>query len=101
MTDVHALPDQDAEIAGLREEVRKLRKINLALMDRVERSTDMSANAFSIFETAISLEAKVRDRTSQLEDALGRLAKANADLGEAHAHADAARMRSRCDRIDQ
>jgi signal transduction histidine kinase len=95
MTDTRALLDQDAEAEQLRAEVRKLRKINAALMDRVERSTDMSANAFSMFETAISLEAKVRDRTSQLEDALGRLAKANADLGEAHANADAARMRLR------
>jgi signal transduction histidine kinase len=95
MSDARALIDPDREAEQLREEVRKLRKINAALMDRVERSTDMSANAFSMFETAISLEAKVRDRTSQLEDALGRLAKANADLGEAHALADAARMRLR------
>jgi signal transduction histidine kinase/PAS domain-containing protein len=85
--------------AALREEIRKLRKINAALMDRVERSTDMSANAFSMFETAISLEAMVRDRTSQLEDALAKLATANADLAEAHGHADAARMRLR-DAID-
>ncbi|MDF0544410.1 PAS-domain containing protein [Sphingobium sp. H39-3-25] len=95
MSDMRASLDPDTEVEELREEVRKLRKINSALMDRVERSSDMSANAFSMFETAISLEAKVRDRTMQLEDALGRLAKANADLGEAHAHADAARMRLR------
>ncbi|CAN5282472.1 PAS-domain containing protein [soil metagenome] len=95
MTDTRISRDHDVEVEALREEVRKLRKINGALMDRVERSTDMSVNAFSMFETAISLEAKVRDRTSQLEDALGRLATANANLGEAHAHADAARMRLR------
>jgi len=88
-------PPVNAELDALREEVRKLRKINSALMDRVERSTDMSINAFSMFETAISLESKVRDRTLELEDALGRLAKANADLADAHAHADAARMRLR------
>jgi signal transduction histidine kinase len=95
MNDPRTSLDSTAEVEALREEVRKLRKINGALMDRVERSTDMSANAFSMFETAISLEAKVRDRTSQLEDALGRLAKANAELGNAHATADAARMRLR------
>lgn len=93
-------PDpRDAELDTLREELRKLRKINAALMDRVERSTDMSASAFSMFETAISLESMVRDRTSQLEEALARLATANADLAEAHGHADAARMRLR-DAID-
>lgn len=95
MTQDGTRSDADSEVARLREENRKLRKINSALMDRVERSTDMSANAFSMFETAISLEAKVRDRTIQLEDALGRLAKANADLSDAHARADAARMRLR------
>ncbi|MCP1469739.1 signal transduction histidine kinase/CheY-like chemotaxis protein/cellobiose-specific phosphotransferase system component IIA [Sphingobium sp. OAS761] len=87
----------DAE--DLRNEVRKLRKINAALMDRVERSSDMAGNAFSMFETAISLEAMVRERTMELEDALRRLAKANADLAEAHAAADANRMRLR-DAID-
>lgn len=88
-----------AGIEALREENRKLRKINAALIDRVERSSDMAGNAFSMFETAISLEAMVRERTMQLEDALGRLAEANADLGAAHATADAARMRLR-DAID-
>lgn len=89
----------DAEVVALREELRKLRKINAALIDRVERSSDMAGNAFSMFETAISLEAMVRDRTSQLEDALAKLAQANADLAQAHGLADAARMRLR-DAID-
>lgn len=91
--------DLETEAIALRDEVRKLRRINAALMDRVERSTDMSANAFSMFETAISLEALVRDRTSALEDALARLAQANAELAGAHGKADAARMRLR-DAID-
>jgi signal transduction histidine kinase len=89
----------DPEVESLRGEVRKLKKINAALMDRVERSSDMAGNAFSMFETAISLEAMVRERTMELEDALGRLAKANADLAEAHAAADAHRSRLR-DAID-
>jgi PAS domain-containing protein len=84
-----------SENGALREELRKLRRINAALMDRVERSSDMSANAFSMFETAISLEAMVRERTSQLEDALGKLAKANSDSEAAHQSADAARLRLR------
>ncbi len=88
-----------ADVAALHDEIRKLRKINGALIDRVERASDMAGNAFSMFETAISLEAMVRDRTSQLEDALGRLAQANAALAGAHATADAARMRLR-DAID-
>ena len=90
---------KDAEVEGLRAEVGKLRKINAALIDRVERSSDMAGNAFSMFETAIALEAMVRERTVELEDALGRLAKANADLEAAHALADANRVRLR-DAID-
>lgn len=87
------------ETESLRGEVNKLRRINAALMDRVERSSDMAGNAFAMFETAISLEAMVRERTVQLEDALGKLAKANGDLAAAHGSADTAQMRLR-DAID-
>lgn len=94
MTDL-ASGSSDPNTETLFDELRKLKKINAALMDRVERSSDMAGSAFSMFETAISLEAMVRERTMELEDALRRLAKANADLAEAHAAADANRMRLR------
>jgi two-component system, sensor histidine kinase len=90
-----APPPAANETEALRAEVAKLRRINAALMDRVERSSDMAGNAFSMFETAISLEAMVRERTSQLEEALGKLAKANSDLAAAHTSADAAQLRLR------
>lgn len=86
---------RDDEIARLNARIAKLEKINTALMDRVERSNDVAGNAFSMFETAISLEAKVRDRTSALKDALTRLAQANADIAAAHESAEAARTRLR------
>lgn len=77
--------EEAATIARLEDEVRKLRKINAALIDRVERSTDLSHSAFSMFERAITLEQLVRDRTRALEDALGQLASANAKLAQARA----------------
>lgn len=83
------------EMAALREQVRRLEKINQALMDRVERSTDIQGSAFSMFETAITLEAMVRERTGELEEALGRLSEVNAALETAHSDADAARVRLR------
>jgi signal transduction histidine kinase len=80
------------ELARLRRRVTQLEKINTALMDRVERSTDMQGGAFSMFETAISLDAMVRDRTGALEVAMARLNAANAELGAANADATAARV---------
>ena len=79
------------EVEELKLRIARLEKINAALMDRVERSTDIQGGAFSMFETAISLEAMVRDRTGALEEALGRLNDANAELAAAHAAASSAR----------
>lgn len=48
-------------------ELRKLRKINRVLMDRIERDMDAQAgNAYSLFRTAITLDAKVSERTAEL-----------------------------------
>lgn len=83
----------EEEIARLRQQIAKLERINASLMGRVERSTDLQGNAFSIFETAITLESKVRERTSDLERALDELAGSNAALAHARDTADAARRR--------
>jgi signal transduction histidine kinase len=84
-----------AEIADLKERIRKLEAINAALIDRVERATDLQGGAFSMFENAITLEAMVRGRTEELEDALGKLATVNAEIEAARSDADAARARLR------
>lgn len=83
------------EIARLTEKVRRLEAINAALMDRVERASDLHAGAFSMFENAITLEAMVRDRTGELEAAMVKLASINAQIEAAHRDADAARARLR------
>lgn len=80
-------------ITQLEAENAKLRRINAALMGRVERSTDLQGNAFSVFETAISLEGKVRERTADLERALDELAASNAALQHARDAADSASRR--------
>ncbi len=46
-------------VEELQRETTKLRKINAALMSRVERSMDQQFNAFSLFETAIALDHQV------------------------------------------
>jgi signal transduction histidine kinase len=77
-------------LMALEREAEKLRKINAALMSRVERSTDQQLNAFSLFETAIALDQQVRDRTQQLKQALQSLEKTNGRLLQAKQQAEAA-----------
>ena len=84
-----AATDGADEITQLRARVRQLEKINSALMDRVERSIDMEGGAFSMFETAIALEAVVRDRTSALENAMSELNRVIAELAAANDDGDA------------
>jgi PAS domain S-box-containing protein len=88
-----ALSPEQQRIAELERENAKLRKINKVLMDRVERSMDFQGNAFSLFQTAIVLEGRVRDRTIELENALRELAKTNRALSQAKEEAETARIR--------
>ena len=68
----------DAE--ALERQLAKLTKINAALMQRVEKSMDQQANAFSLFQTAITLEGQVRVRTDELKTALSRIERTNDEL---------------------
>ena len=72
--------------------ITKLTKINAALMQRVERSMDQQANAFSLFQTAIGQQVQIRKRTEELNHALSRLAHANVDLRDARDAAERANM---------
>jgi signal transduction histidine kinase len=74
----------------LLERIRRLEKINAALMDRVERSTDVHGNAYSLFQTAINLELQVRARTEELTAVLRRLEQSNDDLRRAKDEAEQA-----------
>ena len=82
-------PEAD-ELARLTRDNAKLRKINAALMSRVERAMDQPANAFSLFETAISLDNRVRRRTNELQAALRSVERTNEALKQAKARADQA-----------
>lgn len=80
----------EERIAALEHENAKLRKINKVLMDRVERSMDYQGNAFSLFQTAIVLENRIRERTQALERALRDLERTNRDLSIAKEQAESA-----------
>jgi two-component system, sensor histidine kinase len=73
-------PHEQAKIDGLLRQIEKLSKINVALLNRVERSMDQQANAFSLFQTAIGLESQVRVRTETLKSVLSRLEIVNEEL---------------------
>ena len=62
-----------AGLSDLEQKVIKLEKVNRALMGRVERSMDFSGTGFSLFQTAILLEDKVKVRTRDLESTLSDL----------------------------
>jgi signal transduction histidine kinase len=61
-------------------DIERLKKINAALISRVERSMDQQGNAFSLFQTAINLENRVRSRTEELRSTLRRLEESNISL---------------------
>ncbi len=89
-----ALPKSDADrIADLERENAKLQRINKVLMDRVERSMDFQGGAFSLFQTAIVLENKIRERTLEVERALHKLEDSNRDLARAKELAETMRTR--------
>ncbi len=62
------------------DDVDRLKRINEALIHRVERAMDQQHNAFSLFQTAISLEGQVRQRTDELSATLRRLEDSNVEL---------------------
>ncbi|SMH35433.1 ATP-binding response regulator [Azospirillum agricola] len=80
-------------IAELERENAKLQRINKVLMDRVERSMDFQGGAFSLFQTAIVLEQKIRERTLELERALHKLEDSNRDIARAKELAETMRTR--------
>ncbi|WP_431856001.1 NahK/ErcS family hybrid sensor histidine kinase/response regulator [Azospirillum sp.] len=85
--------DYSARLAELERENQKLKRINKVLMDRVERSMDFQGGAFSLFQTAIVLEHKVRERTLELEGALRELEDSHRDLARAKQLAETMRSR--------
>ena len=78
---------------GTPDETIKLRKIIAALMKQVERTLDVQGGAFSSFQTATLLDEKVRERTQQLEQALGSLEQVNTELTRTKGEAETARVR--------
>jgi diguanylate cyclase (GGDEF)-like protein/PAS domain S-box-containing protein len=71
------VPDLSKGEPALKSEITRLNKIVRALMDRAELSTTVQGSDFSLFQTAIMLEERVRQRTMELEAALRENEKVN------------------------
>jgi two-component system, sensor histidine kinase len=74
------------------DDVARLRRINEALMARVERSMDQQGNAFTLFQTAINLDSRIRQRTDELTQTLRRLEQSNVALSAAKESAEQANI---------
>lgn len=60
---------QESRIEALKAEVARLMRVNEALMNRVEHSTDAAGSAYSLFESNLLLQNKVEERTGKLVEA--------------------------------
>lgn len=73
-------------------EIARLTKVNRVLMARVERNLELQDGAFTLFQAAITLESKVRERTAALEKTLEALEYSNSELQTAKEAAVAASL---------
>ncbi|MDR2364577.1 MAG: hypothetical protein LBD68_01800, partial [Zoogloeaceae bacterium] len=69
--------------AALDRKIAALEKINRALMDRVERSTNSSGDSYSLFMHNLTLQRHVEDQTHELQESNRQLRKALSDLQSA------------------
>lgn len=73
-------------------EVERLKKINAALIEQVERSMDQQGTAYSLFQTAINLDRQIRHRTVELTETLADLEQSNQELTKARDFAEHANL---------
>ncbi len=85
-----AIADLQAQIAGLQHENHKLRRINAALIERVESGVTRGSDPYAAFQHSVVLAEQVRERTDALNQAMAELKAGNHLLGEARLRAETA-----------
>lgn len=83
-------PPEPQTVESLTHRVAKLERINAALMAHVERTMDQQGGAYSLFQTAIMLEGRVRARTEELTALMHSLERSNAAMQAAKEEAETA-----------
>jgi len=57
------------EIDRLRKRIAQLERMNVAMMDRIERTVDTAGSAYAMFESHIVMQQTIRERTRELAQA--------------------------------
>ncbi|GJE72530.1 ATP-binding response regulator [Methylorubrum podarium] len=83
-------PTEPQTVESLTHRVAKLERINAALMAHVERTMDQQGGAYSLFQTAIMLEGRVRARTEELTALMRSLERSNEAMQAAKEEAETA-----------
>ncbi|WP_312155387.1 PAS-domain containing protein, partial [Pseudomonas sp.] len=81
------------QIAQLHKDNAKLRRINAALIERLESGAARPDDAFAAFQHSVVLAEQVRERTDALNHALHELKASHLLLSEAHQRAETAHQR--------
>lgn len=84
--------NDELNVAELREENRRLRKVCQALMERVEGDGSAEGAPYAAFERSVLLAEQVRERTDALHRTLDELGQVNTRLLAAKAEAEAANL---------
>lgn len=90
-----AIPVPDSSynrLAQLEEENARLRRINAALIERVESGRLHHSEAYAAFKHSVTLAEQVRERTDLLNQVLDDLKHSNAKLTQASHQAEVARQ---------
>ena len=85
-----AIAELQAQVASLQHENRKLRRINEALIERVESGATRGNDPYAAFQHSVVLAEQVRERTDALNQAMAELKAGNHLLGEARLRAETA-----------
>lgn len=85
-----ASADLAAQLHVLQQENCKLRRINAALVERVESGTTQNSDAYAAFRHSVVLAEQVRERTDALNQTMADLKKSNTLLSHARQTAEVA-----------
>ena len=82
--------DLTTQILALQQENNKLRRINAALVERVESGTSQNSESYTAFRHSVVLAEQVRERTDALNQTMADLKRSNTLLSDARHTAEVA-----------